>query len=67
MNAYKPAAAYHRSVRLLYQISNDRLNYNINTQKYEPLVIKMVESGNYYFENKTFILSVKYGTVPYFI
>ena len=27
----------------------------------------MVESGNYHFENKTFILSVKYGTVPYFI
>ena len=23
--------------------------------------------GNYHFENKTFILSVKYGTVPYFI
>ena len=47
MNAYEPAAAYHRSVRLLYQI---RLNYNINnTQKYEPLVIDMVVSGNYHF------------------
>ena len=28
----------------------------------------MVKSGNYHFEkNETFILSVKYGTVPYFI
>ena len=67
MNAYEPAAAYHRSVRLLYQISNHRLNYNIITQKYEPLVIHMVESGNYHFENKRFIISVKYGTVRYFI
>ena len=39
----------------------------INTQKYEPLVINMVKSGNYHFENKTFILSVKYGTIPYFV
>jgi hypothetical protein len=60
MNADEPAAAYHRSVRL-YQISNHRHNYNI--QKYEPLVINMVESGNYHFENKTFIISVKYETV----
>ena len=68
MNAYEPAAAYHHSVRLLYQISNHILNYNIiNTQKYEPLFINMVKSGNYHFENKTFILSVKYGTVQYFI
>ena len=64
MNAYEPAAAYHRSARLLYQISNHRLNYNIIiTQKYEPLV----KSRNYQFENKTFILTVKNGTVPYFI
>ena len=27
----------------------------------------MIESGNYHLENKTFIISVKYGTVPYFI
>ena len=27
----------------------------------------MVKSGNYNFENKTLNLSVKYGTVPYFI
>ena len=27
----------------------------------------MVESGNYHFENKTFIISVKYGTVLYVI
>jgi hypothetical protein len=27
MNAYEPAAAYHRSVRLLYKISNHRLLY----------------------------------------
>ena len=26
----------------------------------------MVESGNYHLENKTFILSVNYGTVPGF-
>ena len=26
----------------------------------------MVKSGNYNFENKTFILSLKYGAVPYF-
>ena len=64
MNAYKPAGAYHRSVRLLYQI---RLNYNIITQNYKPLVINMVESGNYHFKNKTFIISVKYGTFRYFI
>ena len=32
MNAYEPAA-YHHSVRLLYQITNHRLNYNIiNTE-----------------------------------
>jgi hypothetical protein len=37
------------------------------TQKYEPLVINMVKSRNSHFENKTFILSVKYGTVMYFI
>ena len=67
MNAYEPAA-YHHSVRLLYQISNHRLNYNIiNTQKYEPLIIYMFKSRNYHFENKTFILSVKYGTFTYFI
>jgi hypothetical protein len=66
MNAYEPAAAYHRSVRLLYQISNHNLII-INTPKYEPLGINMVKSGNYHFENKTFILSVKYGTIPYFI
>ena len=64
MNAYEPAAAYHRSVRLLYQIIDLII---INTQKYEPLVINMVESGNYHFENITFIISVKYGTVLYFI
>ena len=64
MNAYESAGAYHRSVRLLYQI---RLNYNIITQKYEPYVINMAESGNYHLENKTFNLSVKHGTVPYFI
>ena len=46
MNAYEPAGAYHRSVRLLYQISNHRLNYNITH-------INMVESRNYNFENKT--------------
>ena len=65
MNAYEPAAAYPRSVRLLYQI----IDYNIinSTQKYESLVINMFESGNYHFENKTFILSVKYGTVTYCI
>jgi hypothetical protein len=34
---------------------------------HRPLVINMVESGNYHFENKTFIILVKYGTVPYFI
>ena len=68
MNAYEPAAASHRSVRLLYQISTHKLNYNIiNTQKYEPLVINMVKSVKYYFKYKTFILSVKYGTVLYFI
>ena len=68
MNAYEPAAAYHCSVRLLYEISNHRLNHNIiNTQKHEPQIINMVKSGNYHFENKTFILSVKYGTVTYFI
>ena len=39
----------------------------INTQKYEPLVINMVKSRNDNFENKTFILSVKYGIVPYYI
>jgi hypothetical protein len=65
MNAYEPAAAYHRSVRLLYQISNHRLNNNKNTQKYDPLVINIVKSGNYNFENKTLIFSVKYGTVPF--
>ena len=49
-------------------LSNHRLNYNIiNTQKYEPLVIIMVKSGNYNLENKTFILSVNYGTFPYFV
>ena len=37
----------------------------INTQKYEPLVINMVKSGNDHFENKMFILSVKYGTIPF--
>jgi uncharacterized membrane protein YbaN (DUF454 family) len=68
MNAYEPAAAYHHSVRLLYQISNHRLNCNIiNTLKYEPYVINMVKYRNYHFENKMFILSVKYGTVSYFI
>ena len=67
MNAYEPATAYHRSVRLLYQISNHRLNYNIITHKYEPLIINVVEYGNYHFENKTFILSVKYVTVTYFL
>ena len=54
MDTYEPAAAYHPSVRLL-------------TQKYEPWVINMVESVNYHLENKTFILSAKYGTIPYFI
>ena len=39
----------------------------INAQKYEPLVINMVKSRNCHFENKTFILSVKYGTVPYLV
>ena len=39
----------------------------IKTQKHEPLVINMVKSGNYNFENKTLILSVKYGTIPYFV
>ena len=55
------------SLLLLSQtvLSNHRLSYN--TQKYEPLVINMVESGNYHFENKTFIILVKYGTVWYFI
>ena len=61
MNAYEPNGAYHRSVRLLYQI---RLNYNIT---HRNASLNMVESGNYHLENKTFILSVKYGTVPYFI
>ena len=32
MNADEPAAAYHHSVRLLYQISNHRLNYNKHTE-----------------------------------
>ena len=63
MNAYKPAAAYHRSVRLLYQISYNILNYKIiNTQKYEPLVINMVKSRNYHFKNKTFI---QWNTEPF--
>ena len=66
MNAYEPAAAYHHSVRLLYQISNHILKHN-NTQKHEPSVINMGKFGKYHFENKTFILSMKYGTVPYFI
>ena len=65
MNAYEPAAAYHCSVRLLYQI---RLNYNIITHRItSALVINMVESRNYYIEMKTYILSVKDGTVQYFI
>ena len=64
MNAYEPAAAYHHPVRLLYQIID---SITINTHKYEPLVINMVKSGNYNFENKTSILSVKYGNVLYFI
>ena len=29
--------------------------------------VNMFKSGNCYFENKTFILSVKYGIVPYVI
>ena len=33
MNAYEPAAAYHSSVKLLYQKSNHRLNYNIITHR----------------------------------
>ena len=33
MNAYEPAAAYHRLVRLRNQISNHRLNYNIITHR----------------------------------
>ena len=49
MNAYEPAAAYHRSVRLLYQIID-----LVITQKYEPYVINMVKSRNYHFENHPF-------------
>ena len=44
MNAYEPAVAYHRSVRLLYQIID-----NYNKHKYETLVINMVKSGNYHY------------------
>ena len=62
MNAYETAAAYHHSVRLLYQIID-----LMNTQKYKPLVINMVKSRNYHFESKMFILSVKYRTILYFI
>ena len=48
-------------------LSNHRRNTKKNTQKYEPWVINMVKSGNYHYENKMFILSVKYGTIPHFI
>ena len=57
MNAYKRSAAFRKIIDLII----------INTQKYEPLVINMVKSGNYNFENKTFILLVKYGTSLYFV
>ena len=40
----------------------------IYTQKLEAFGhFNMVKYGNYNFENKTFILSVKYGTIPYFV
>ena len=64
MNTYEPAGAYHCSVRLLYQIIDLII---INTQNYEPLVINMVKSGNYHLESKLLILSVKYGTILYFV
>ena len=63
MNAYEPAAATAQSdCSIKYQIIDLII---INTQKCEPLVFNMVKSGNYNFKNKTFILSVKYGTIPY--
>ena len=65
MNAYKPAAAYHRYIK--YQIIDLIIITQKYTQKYQPLVIDMVKSGKNHLENKTFILSVKYVTVPYFV
>ena len=54
------------AVRLLYQISNHGLNYNKHTNT-SLWSFNMVISGNCHFENKTVILSVKFGTISYFV
>ena len=46
MDAYEPAAAYQRSVGLLCQISNHRLNYNIITHRNTKAPETVVDAWN---------------------